>query len=92
MALSVPLSRFTSRVGGGSAFFVRPRETFEIFCESDLQAEILGSSVFGEIGSRHFWTARSSRRFVGGGQVRQLVGSLADIIGGWIFEDSRDVA
>jgi hypothetical protein len=23
MALSVPLSRFTSRVGGGSAFFVR---------------------------------------------------------------------
>ena len=24
MALSVPLSRFTSRVGGGSAFFVRP--------------------------------------------------------------------
>ena len=26
MALSVPLSRFTSRVGGGSAFFVRRRE------------------------------------------------------------------
>ena len=25
MALSVPLSRFTPRVGGGSAFFVRPR-------------------------------------------------------------------
>ena len=24
MALSVPLSRFTSRVGGGSAFYVRP--------------------------------------------------------------------
>ncbi len=24
MALAVPLSRFTSRVGGGSAFFVRP--------------------------------------------------------------------
>ena len=27
MALSVPLSRFTSRVGGGSAFFVRPLDT-----------------------------------------------------------------
>ena len=27
MALSVPLSRFTSRVGGGSAFFVRPLST-----------------------------------------------------------------
>ena len=26
MALSVPLSRFTSRVGGGSAFFVRQHE------------------------------------------------------------------
>jgi hypothetical protein len=26
MARSVPLSRFTSRVGGGSAFFVRHRE------------------------------------------------------------------
>jgi hypothetical protein len=25
MALLVPLSRFTSRVGGGSAFFVRPQ-------------------------------------------------------------------
>ena len=28
MALSVPLSRFTSRVGGGSAFFVRHHDTF----------------------------------------------------------------
>ena len=28
MALSVPLSRFTSRVGGGSAFFVRPLHMF----------------------------------------------------------------
>ena len=27
MALAVPLSRFTSRVGGGSAFFVRPTRT-----------------------------------------------------------------
>jgi hypothetical protein len=27
LALSVPLSRFTSRVGGGSAFFVRPSST-----------------------------------------------------------------
>jgi hypothetical protein len=27
LALSVPLSRFTSRVGGGSAFFVRQQDT-----------------------------------------------------------------
>ena len=30
MALSVPLSRFTSRVGGGSAFFVRPDYTLMV--------------------------------------------------------------
>jgi hypothetical protein len=29
LALSVPLSRFTSLVGGGSAFFVRPLRTHE---------------------------------------------------------------
>ena len=28
MALSVPLSRFTPRVGGGSACFVRPLDSF----------------------------------------------------------------
>ena len=28
MALAVPLSRFTSRVGGGSAFYVRPHYAF----------------------------------------------------------------
>jgi hypothetical protein len=34
MALSVPLSRSTLRVGGGSAFFVRPRD--------DLRLELAG--------------------------------------------------
>ena len=33
MALAVPLSRFTSRVGGGSAFFVRPTTRHETFPE-----------------------------------------------------------
>jgi hypothetical protein len=31
MARSVPLSRFTSRVGGGSAFFVRQQESVTQF-------------------------------------------------------------
>ncbi len=31
MALAVPLSRFTPRVGGGSAFFVRPITMFQFF-------------------------------------------------------------
>ncbi len=31
MALSVPLSRFTSRVGGGSAFYVRPHDAHRMF-------------------------------------------------------------
>jgi hypothetical protein len=30
LALAVPLSRFTSRVGGGSAFYVRQHESFRI--------------------------------------------------------------
>jgi len=30
LALSVPPSRFTSRVGGGSAFFVRPMKRFTV--------------------------------------------------------------
>jgi hypothetical protein len=30
MALSVPLSRSTLRVGGGSAFFVRPRDAMRL--------------------------------------------------------------
>jgi hypothetical protein len=29
LALAVPLSRSTSRVGGGSAFFVRHQDRFE---------------------------------------------------------------
>ena len=35
LALAVPLSRFTSRVGGGSAFFVRHRMTRLISIEGD---------------------------------------------------------
>jgi len=54
LALAVPLSRFTSRVGGGSAFFVGPRDTFEIIGELAWQAEIFGSLDFGEFGGRHF--------------------------------------
>jgi hypothetical protein len=34
LALAVPLSRFTSQVGGGSAFIVRPRD--------DLRLELAG--------------------------------------------------
>ena len=38
MALSVPLSRFTPRAGGGSAFYVRPQETrlmcSKVFCRA----------------------------------------------------------
>ena len=31
MALAVPLSRFTSRVGGGSAFYVRPQSVTQFY-------------------------------------------------------------
>jgi hypothetical protein len=42
LALAVPLSRFTPRVGGGSAFFVRPRDTFR-FELAGLAGDDLGS-------------------------------------------------
>ena len=43
MALSVPLSRFTSRIGGGSAFFVRPITSYEnAIHKSALDVEAFG--------------------------------------------------
>jgi hypothetical protein len=53
LALAVPLSRFTSRVGGGSAFFVRQhgaRITFELVG----LAEVFGGSVLLPVGSVQF--------------------------------------
>jgi len=38
LALAVPLSRFTPRVGGGSAFFVRRHRAFEILAFGFLEA------------------------------------------------------
>ena len=38
MSLSVPLSRFTPRVGGGSAFFVRPLYFMRCFYHHDKEA------------------------------------------------------
>jgi hypothetical protein len=44
MALSVPLSRSTLRVGGGSAFFVRPRGVFGFYF-AGLAGEDAGGSI-----------------------------------------------
>jgi hypothetical protein len=44
MALSVPLSRPTLRVGGGSAFFVRPQGVFGFYF-AGLAGEDSGSSI-----------------------------------------------
>ena len=43
LALSVPLSRFTSRVGGGSAFFVRPHRVSG-FCRAVIRCGVRVSS------------------------------------------------
>ena len=45
MALSVPLSRLTSRVGGGSAFFVRQHESRR-FCRVSLRGDGFGDSIW----------------------------------------------
>ena len=42
MALAVPLSRFTSQVGGGSAFFVRRMSTFATMFKSFLKIPLFG--------------------------------------------------
>ena len=44
MALSVPLSRFASQVGGGSAFFVSPHSRMKTMRASILLAALLGVS------------------------------------------------
>ena len=44
MALSVPLSRSTLRVGGGSAFYVRPRGGLRLEL-ADLASEDAGGSI-----------------------------------------------
>ena len=57
MALSVPLSRFTSRVGGGSAFFVRPYRVMQEIIKrllTDLHADYFKPSGFTKERQR-FW-------------------------------------
>jgi hypothetical protein len=44
LALSVPLSRFTSQVGGGSAFFVRHQADAD-FLAADLSGDFAGSEA-----------------------------------------------
>jgi hypothetical protein len=44
MAMSVPLSRSTLRVGGGSAFYVRPRDAMRLEF-AGLAGDDLGSSI-----------------------------------------------
>ena len=45
MALAVPLSRFTPRVGGGSAFFVRQQVSRRFFSGS-LRGDGFGGSIW----------------------------------------------
>ena len=47
MALAVPLSRFTSRVGGGSAFYVRHRQNFMRILHYIATAALLAVLVIG---------------------------------------------
>ena len=59
MALSVPLSRFTSQVGGGSAFFVR-NQAHADFLAMDLSGDFGSSEAGGDatIGLRVFGLSR----------------------------------
>ena len=48
LALAVPLSRFTPRVGGGSAFYVRHQADAD-FLAMDLSGDFGGSEAAGEV-------------------------------------------
>jgi hypothetical protein len=77
LARSVPLSRFTSRVGGGSAFYVRLRRHTFMFTDSQmktlflrvmdkmLEARWLESHVFTDGKGHHLvWTPAGAERSV----------------------------
>ena len=80
-----------SSVRRGSALFVRPRDTFEILCESDRQAEIIGVFDFAE---RKFVADLSSCSFAGSDAGEQALRRdlSAEIFVGHFYEDSRIVA
>ena len=69
MALSVPLSRSALRVGGGSAFYVRPRDDFGFYF-AGLAGEDSGSSIqMSKISAVRLSSARAGSS---GEQVRSL--------------------
>ena len=67
MALSVPPSRFTSSVGGGSAFYVRPHSRHETYHS---HFDFAGDYDFGR------FVFRSSQRLTGGSVVAIVFVSL----------------
>jgi hypothetical protein len=77
LALSVPLSRSTSRVGGGSAFFVRPRGGFGFYF-AGLAGEDSSSSIWmSKISAVRLGLARAGSH---GEQVRSLpIGERLDL-------------
>ena len=78
MALAVPLSRFTSRVGGGSAFFVRQQVSFMAI---RIMAFIFGA-VFGAVGAIvAFWLQHSEIWWSIVGLAALVMGVLAALFG-----------
>jgi hypothetical protein len=80
LALAVPLSRITPRVGGGSAFFVRPHRAFGFLLSRFRCGAIVGSPIaMSKISAVRLVSARA---WLSGEQV----------LGFWIYErfDSPD--
>ena len=83
MALAVPLSRFTPRVGGGSAFFVRPLSMPSLFLMvlgDDLNPEIVSEAL--DLRPSQCWRRGEQKGFVSKSGKRHLFSSKHKW-GGW---------
>ena len=83
MALSVPLSRFTSRVGGGSAFFVRHRGAYYMkrFAQIVYAVVPVSGAVYGMVAHKSYGMGFFSCGIIGG-VLGLIAGTLLILISG----------
>jgi len=73
LALSVPLSRFTSRVGGGSAFFVSPLRTMRVFSVTLLACASILLAGCGDTVERSYPTLATAKQGIEKGWIPSIL-------------------
>jgi hypothetical protein len=84
LALAVPLSRFTSRVGGGSAFFVRPHHITHIMKANKHTIRLFG--VVGVFGILSWVTTGTAKGWFEGLTTLAMAATLVVILVGMVAE------